>query len=159
MNELDQPQQWSQARVTRTSNLTATMIANDLIDRNDDRERLIVTMVMQMIDFGRNDDRKQSRCLTAMKIVWTHQSTSSIAKTFATMSKGINCKQEAHAIATVGKLDWPQQCLREQAIVVMVARPNHHDSVCKSKQLQWGLQEQQMIAKITSEETCMIAAD
>jgi hypothetical protein len=81
------------------------MIANDLIDRDDDRERSIVTMVMRTIDSGRDDDREQACRSTATKIVRTQQSTSSIAKTFATLRERINRKQKAHAIATVSQFD------------------------------------------------------
>jgi hypothetical protein len=44
------------------------MIANDFIDRDDDCERSIATMVTRTIDSGCDDDRKQARRSTAMKI-------------------------------------------------------------------------------------------
>jgi hypothetical protein len=92
-------------KVMRTSNSTAMMIANDLINCNDNRKRLIATMVMRMIDSGRVDDREQACRLTAMKIARTQQSTSPIVKTFTTASECINHKQEVHVIETVCQLD------------------------------------------------------
>jgi len=44
------------------------MIANDLIDRDDNGKHLIATMVAQTIDSSRDDDREQARGSTAMKI-------------------------------------------------------------------------------------------
>jgi hypothetical protein len=47
------------------------MIANNLIDRDDDRKRSILTIDARTIDSGRDDDREQARRSTATKIAQT----------------------------------------------------------------------------------------
>jgi hypothetical protein len=91
--------------VTRTSNLTTTMIVNDWVYHDDNREwaSSTPTMVVRTIDSICNDDSKRANCLTVTKLTWTQQSASLITETFTSSRNGINREQ--------GKLAWSQQTI------------------------------------------------
>ena len=109
--------------ISQTSNSTATMIADNLIDRDDNHEHLILMMVMQTIDSSLNNDSEQARPLTAIKIAWMQQSTSLIMKTFVTtVNASIASKKLMQLQQSVDEID----C----------------NNVYKSKQLWWCLQDQ-----------------